>query len=581
MLAGVAVLLVSVIGWTANPASAQALPPDAPVSWIATGDSYSSGEGVNANFGPCAQSTLAYGPLAAVRLKAQKWNIDPLAFTACTGHYVEDEFNQREGSDKKSLWEWGTTEQGAPDKANIITLSFGGNDIGFADFLGACLGIGSRRPSSFSQTIGQPVDQGGDTYCLMPKADLEKRMDNLLDPPSSCTDRRKVGENTGHFDCQLLLENGSHGSIIDFYVDLVNKHLTSDGTLVVVGYPSMFAPVNEWGWYEQVACAGITRGVAQKLFEASEHFDVKLREAVQRANQRLGSKRVRYVSRRQLFRDGSHELCGTGDDWMNGVAITGHPEDNVHYTSSFHPNDKGHSATADAVVGALAAPLCDPTLLYDAAADAGKFRPDDPGYGPGPANAGEPPGVSDVKCAGGWAIGSTSRPVTGHEDSMQLFRWVGWRWKQVADLPMPFGACNLTKAGVPDNLIPRLADITFAQEEGACGGQPSPTSTTTSTAPPPIGVLPPSSVGPWPTKDNDGTPVFFAYLGASIIFPDWTSCDADYCIAGSGGTVHVFRLKNITEIGTVSISVTDPVAALQGLGLDATHATAVVKPGPA
>ena len=64
--------------------------PEGDVSWLSTGDSYSSGEGVFGNDGACAQTRAAYGPSAVDMLRGQYgWTIGPEGFTACTGHLVE------------------------------------------------------------------------------------------------------------------------------------------------------------------------------------------------------------------------------------------------------------------------------------------------------------------------------------------------------------------------------------------------------------------------------------------------------------------------------------------------------------
>jgi hypothetical protein len=448
------VAIVSTVLSVVAPVSSAA-PPSGPVSWISTGDSYSSGEGVQGAEGPCSQSQLAFGPLAAERLLAQHWKISPEVFTACTGHLVEDEFHARPDSGgKASLWDWGK-EQGGPDQANIITLSFGGNDIGFADYLTSCLGEWATPATSFASVVGGGSRAQSATTCGTPEAELNSRIDALLDPPSSCADRRHQSDGSvAHFDCRLLLEGDRTGSIIDFYTGLVHDHLTPDGTLVVVGYPSLFAPVSEWGWYEQAACAGITRSDAERLIRVSQHLDDKLREAVERANQQLGSNRVRYVSREQLFRDGSHELCGTGDDWINGLTITGHEGSDVYVDGSFHPNANGHDATADAVLGAIAGPRCDQSLMYDADARKMGFTRDDPRYAD-IRSTGDVPRTSTPSCSGEWAVGVTIRPDA--DPSTQLFQWVGSTWKEVSDFPPPYSVCDLLAAGVPDDAAKKLA----------------------------------------------------------------------------------------------------------------------------
>jgi hypothetical protein len=90
---------------------------------------------------------------------------------------------------------------------------------------------------------------------------------------------------------------------------------------------------------------------------------------------------------------------------------------------------------------------------------------------------------------------------------------------------------------------------------------------------------PPASPNEWPTKRNDGSPAFFEYLGASFIDPAWSSCDANYCIAGSGDTVYVFSLENgIDQIGSVPIDTPDPRAALTNLSIPEGDINQLLKP---
>ncbi len=553
VLAGAAALTV---GAPRARHSAVAATPDQAVSWVNTGDSYSSGEGVDGNTGACAQSDKAYGPLAAERLRAKGWKIEPDAFTACTGHLVEDEFNARTGSSKKSLWEWGTDEQGVPNRVDVVTLSFGGNDIGFADLISACA---EQSGATFVGAVGAGAtgailgNLSVGTACDTPEAVLRGRIDALLDP-GSCTDRRQTATSDAAFDCRLLLEGGRSGSIVDFYVDMVTDHLTPTGTLVVVGYPSLFAPTGEWRWYEKAMCSGVGRGDAQKLTRVAAYFDERLHAAVDRANQRLGAKRVRYVSRYDLFRNGGHELCGGGVDWINGLSRRGHAGSSFHVETSFHPNAPGHDATADEVVTKLVTPECDVTLLGVAAAVADG---DDP--------VGRPTAVSDERCVGDWAVATSDN---GASSLRRLFRWSGWTWVQQAELPDSLSVCDVVDAGAPQATAEEL--LAAASAGGCDGDDASDTTVTTVTVGP---------EGPWPTHDNEGTPAFWAYLGASFYMPDWASCSDAYCLAGDSSTVHVYKMDGLVELGTVPTSTADPAAALQSLGLSTAEAHAVLTPG--
>lgn len=355
------VLVVGVTAVGAQEAPPPAEPPSGVVTWQSAGDSYSSGEGVFGNVGDCAQSESAYGPQAVLGMEARRWSIDA-TFTACTGHLVADYFVPR-SDDKVALWDWGR-QQGGPERVDVITMSFGGNDIGFPDVIVDCLAV---LPDSWTD-YGELVSPA--TGCDTSEAELQGRVDALLDPPrTGCTGTRVDGR--AGFDCDLNL-GSRRGSIIDFYYDVVTERLTERGLLVVVGYPRLFAPVDQWAGWVKVACKGITRGDTEKLGRLAEHFNRRLRKAVERANEALGRERVLYVDRYAAFADGKHELCGTNDDWLNGISTTRGEGLTFRYQTSFHPNASGHADTATRV-----AELVDQTFDRSAPVDGSTSCPDD------------------------------------------------------------------------------------------------------------------------------------------------------------------------------------------------------------
>lgn len=337
------VALLSVLAALALGGSAAAQDEDAPqgVSWQSAGDSYSSGEGVYGNEGDCAQSDQAYGP-ATVKALRERWQIDNETFTACTGHLVEDYFHARSNGGR-SLWQWGT-DQGGPDRVDVITMSFGGNDIGFADVIHDCL-VGLS--DSWGELIAGGVASSL-TGCDLSEAELNARTDHLLDPPRrGCTTSRRVDK---AYDCDIALE-GRRGSIIDFYYDVVTNHLTPRGRLYIVGYPRIFADTDQWPAWSAAACAGVKRGDTEKLGRSAEYLNNKLQEAIRRANEALGEERVIFVDRFAYYRDGQHELCGRGEDWLNGVARNAGDGRRVRFETSFHPNAAGHEGVAAELVG--------------------------------------------------------------------------------------------------------------------------------------------------------------------------------------------------------------------------------------
>lgn len=92
-----------------------ASPVQAATNYVALGDSYSSGTGA----GTCGRTTTAYPPLYATKTGAT------LSFQACSGAKTGDVLNNQVGSLTAST--------------NLVSITIGGNDAGFANILISCL----------------------------------------------------------------------------------------------------------------------------------------------------------------------------------------------------------------------------------------------------------------------------------------------------------------------------------------------------------------------------------------------------------------------------------------------------------
>jgi hypothetical protein len=98
---------------------------------------------------------------------------------------------------------------------------------------------------------------------------------------------------------------------------------------------------------------------------------------------------------------------------------------------------------------------------------------------------------------------------------------------------------------------------------------PTATTTTTTTSVP----------GQWPTGRDDVNIVASIWFGSDFVFPDWMSCDPNYCIAGSDGTVYVLSLQGgVNQIGTIPESVGNAAQALAQLGIPQSDVTALLAP---
>ena len=126
--------------------AAPAAPAAAAQRYVALGDSYSSGTGTNAydRSPTCQRSRYAYPALVAERRSNLK-----LVFAACAGATTDDVL----------------LDQAARLNARtrLVTITIGGNDVGFADVLSACAG-GSAA------ACGSAIDRGiGEIRTALPR----------------------------------------------------------------------------------------------------------------------------------------------------------------------------------------------------------------------------------------------------------------------------------------------------------------------------------------------------------------------------------------------------------------------------
>lgn len=105
----------------------------AALEYVALGDSFSAGEGVEPFSPPtgtngCHRSELAYARL----LDANPWlNLRLQSFRACSGASTADVIHGRNGEPSQL--------EALGENTDIATITIGGNDIGFAEFAAACV----------------------------------------------------------------------------------------------------------------------------------------------------------------------------------------------------------------------------------------------------------------------------------------------------------------------------------------------------------------------------------------------------------------------------------------------------------
>lgn len=305
---------------SASPREAQAA--TASRRFLIIGDSYSSGEGLsgtNPERGPgnreCARATggpyaKAWGVHAYERSRA-KLSTSTLGFTACSGA-LADEVNSQ-------LAEAGV-KHGGMRPWDVVTFTFGGNNLNFENVLRGCLDIANGW-DRFDATRG----------CDVTEDELLSRVDRLVGTTSSA--KGYVGSET-----------------LPRMYDKVAKQVAQGGDVVVVGYPQLVEEVARWdGWRRRLvgSCEGFEPVDIGMLRSVTGHLNRQIADAVAAANRRHAAKQIRFhfFDASAVFESGNssaqrHGLCAP-EPWLNGVTF-GISSGDIRLGRSFHPNDLGH-----------------------------------------------------------------------------------------------------------------------------------------------------------------------------------------------------------------------------------------------
>ncbi|POM23908.1 Lipase 1 precursor [Actinomadura rubteroloni] len=249
--------------------------------YAALGDSYSAGVGAETtvadqnSLARCHRTSNAY-----YHAVAGAFRFASAGFFACSGATVRDVLHGRFGEPPQIDRVHADT--------TLVTLSVGGNDIGFSRIIAACV---VKLPWS-----GSCTDQGGDIAKRM--ATLRQTLPDLLDQIARRAPRARI---------------------------------------LIMGYPRAFSEVN--------GAVGDNISVSeQQWLNAETHdLDALIKQAAAEADDRIdaadGAGSVEYVDAYSAF--AGHE-AGSGDPYMNGLAVNlaaleAEPR-------SFHPTVRGQQA---------------------------------------------------------------------------------------------------------------------------------------------------------------------------------------------------------------------------------------------
>ncbi len=204
-----------------------------PIRYVSLGDSYSAGGGLAGGVEPCGRAPGAYPSLVAQRAGLTG------SFHACNGaktdHVLDREQHLGQGRQIDSL----------TAGADVITLSIGGNDIGFGPVISDCV-------------LGQ----------------------------QSCV----------RFDGRVTAALAALGPrLTGLYAEVRERAPAAD--ILVLGYPRLVADPDRTGLS---MCAGLTAEEARWVRQKGDELDRVVRTAAERAG-------VRFVDAAPAFAD--HEAC--------------------------------------------------------------------------------------------------------------------------------------------------------------------------------------------------------------------------------------------------------------------------------
>lgn len=276
--------------------------------YVAMGDSYSSGEGAwdyeegtdfddrddlwpfnddEEDHNRCHRSGHAYSQVLA---GANDFS-GGTTFVACSGAEIPDL-----GADNDTQTGEDPQLEALDDDVSLVTMSMGGNDLGFADVVKDCI-VNGARGVGFMATCQEKHDQR-----------IEDRLPGLRD--ELVAEYRRIRELAPH------------------------------ARIVVVGYPPLFVDDPEDSYGDLLFAEDQVW-----MNEQAAELNAMLREAAREAG-------VEFVDPTDAFR--GHGI-GSDDPWINDLDLGG-PGLMIADPSSFHPNAAGHQALADLVQQQLESP---------------------------------------------------------------------------------------------------------------------------------------------------------------------------------------------------------------------------------
>jgi lysophospholipase L1-like esterase len=276
------------------------------VTYVALGDSYASGVGL--------APSLAYPVLLRERGGER---FSRLTQAASSGAVTGDVTGSQVGSLR--------------DGTQTVTLTIGGNDVGFASVLAACL----HSPEPRLQAV---LDSGGAGWRRQLRAGAEQRI-AFLGGPAAVPQGRSV-------------------PLVRVLSDIARR--APDAEILVTGYPRLLGDRPTSSGHRAADTLPLFVGAedAAWLSAQSDALDAAIVSGVERAQ--AGGVRARFVDVTATF--AGHALSDRGTPWVNGVVLASMTS-LVPDASSFHLTAEGSAAYASALAGAVGSPQPPKTFI--------------------------------------------------------------------------------------------------------------------------------------------------------------------------------------------------------------------------
>jgi hypothetical protein len=263
-----------------------------PITWLAAGDSYSSGNGLSHTAGPCLQATP---PASKSWPEAAATSNERLDVVACSGAATSGFLTG--GGGQFPQW------TPALGRFDLVSFTFGGDDVEFAPVIEQCIGL--------TRFLGGAVPSDPGHSC-----------------PANSIVRARIAALGSHYGA--------------FLEAVVSHAVKPGGNILVLGYPDLIEPPTTWSGVAAAlgSCDGISRVDADLLRGWADDLNATVANAVSTFDSQPTANRqgvvATFVSVAGAFEPG-HNVCGP-DAWINGISALSFG------SGSFHPTQAGHNA---------------------------------------------------------------------------------------------------------------------------------------------------------------------------------------------------------------------------------------------